>query len=230
MTEIKIYSENGGIMPHYANEFASGMDCFVRDRELWELRGSKKVTYYLGFRLEIPVGFEGQIRPKSSIKNKNCFITNSPGTIDCDYRGEVMVVMCYNSEEDLYDIGEACCQLVIAPVESAIRVFVTSEDALSKTSRGAGGYGSTNGLQVTQKNLNDNSSLINKLSAYFVSVTPVNANGDLFIHIGKTNISCRQKNGLYTTDFFSTFMDEPGLLRNILLEILKIVKQGNGEL
>ena len=95
-----------------------------------------------GLRLELPLGFEGQVRPRSGLALKNgVTVLNSPGTIDSDYRGEVAVIL-INLGSEPFEItrGARIAQLVVAPVTQA--VFVEAGD-LAESARGAGGFGST---------------------------------------------------------------------------------------
>ena len=95
-----------------------------------------------GFALEIPVGYEAQVRPRSGLAIKHgVTLLNTPGTIDADYRGELMVILInHGSEPFLVRRGDRIAQLVIAPVA---QVAVVAVDALTDTERGQGGFGST---------------------------------------------------------------------------------------
>ncbi len=96
-----------------------------------------------GLILEVPVGYEGQIRPRSGLAVKHGItILNSPGTIDADYRGEVKVVL-YNASPDTFVVehGHRIAQLVISEVVPSL--YMVAEDELSETDRGAGGFGHT---------------------------------------------------------------------------------------
>jgi dUTP pyrophosphatase len=95
-----------------------------------------------GFALELPQGCEAQVRPRSGLALKHgVTLLNSPGTIDCDYRGELMVILVnHGTEPFLVQRGDRIAQLVIAPVAS---VEIVSVEALAETERGEGGFGST---------------------------------------------------------------------------------------
>ena len=95
-----------------------------------------------GFALEIPVGYEAQVRPRSGLALKHgVTLLNTPGTIDADYRGELMVILInHGSEPFLIHRGDRIAQLVIAPIA---QVEVVAVDALGATGRGQGGFGST---------------------------------------------------------------------------------------
>jgi len=114
--------------------------CAGEDITLW---GSSYYTVVrTGYEIEIPPGYEGQVRPRSGLAaKKGVTVLNSPGTIDEDYRGEFKIIL-INHGEDPWDIkkGDRIAQLVIAPVTHA-QVQVVSE--LSETDRGQGGFGST---------------------------------------------------------------------------------------
>jgi dUTP pyrophosphatase len=95
-----------------------------------------------GFALELPQGCEAQVRPRSGLALKHgVTLLNSPGTIDCDYRGELMVILVnHGTEPFLVQRGDRIAQVVIAPVSS---VEIVSVEALAETERGEGGFGST---------------------------------------------------------------------------------------
>jgi dUTP pyrophosphatase len=102
----------------------------------------KRALIPTGLYLEIPVGYEAQIRPRSGLAiNKGISILNSPGTIDSDYRGEVCIIMINLSEEDfVIRDGDRICQMVISKHERAEWIKV---DVLEETERGSGGFGHT---------------------------------------------------------------------------------------
>ena len=129
-------------LPEYASEGAAGMDirAFLAADLVIPPLGRVKVP--TGLRLEIPTGFEGQIRPRSGLAIKNGItVLNSPGTIDSDYRGDLEIIL-VNLGADIFTVknGDRIAQLVIAPVS---RAAVEETDTLSVTERGAGGFGST---------------------------------------------------------------------------------------
>jgi len=95
-----------------------------------------------GFALELPPGYEAQVRPRSGLALKHgVTLLNSPGTIDADYRGELMVILInHGTEQFLVQRGDRIAQLVIAPVAS---VQIVAVEALGDTDRGPGGFGST---------------------------------------------------------------------------------------
>jgi dUTP pyrophosphatase len=126
------------IIPTKANKFAAGWDVYAKQDTLIYPDAVSKVE--TGIAVEIPVGYELQVRPRSGLSNKGVFIANAPGTIDCDYRGEVCVLM--YSMNVTYGIkkGDRIAQLVLAPV---LQCSFNEVDNLSTTDRGSGGFGST---------------------------------------------------------------------------------------
>ena len=103
--------------------------------------GANKIEYCFGLALEIPEGYEGEIRPRSSIHKNFALLSNSPGTIDAGYRGEIKAVFYHIPFlSKPYAVGERACQLLIKPVPK-VRYIESKE--LSETERGTGGYGST---------------------------------------------------------------------------------------
>lgn len=128
------------IIPKYAKPGDACMDLTATSMIYDEKKG---FIYGTGLAMEIPEGYEGVIRPRSSICKTDAFLTNSPGTVDSGYRGEVMVVFKNNHVDNLtppYQIGDRIAQIKIQIVP-----FIEFEetDELSDTERGTGGYGST---------------------------------------------------------------------------------------
>jgi dUTP pyrophosphatase len=130
------------VLPRYESEGAAGMDLrafLAADLAIPPLGRAKIPT---GLRIEIPSGFEAQVRPRSGLAAR-CGLTvlNSPGTIDSDYRGDLEVIL-VNLGEEVYAVknGDRIAQLVIAPV---CRAGILETTALSETGRGGGGFGST---------------------------------------------------------------------------------------
>ena len=141
--EIRIKRLNHGAglpLPAYASEGAAGMD--ICSAEALVLRVGRRAAVTTGFAFAIPHGFEVQVRPRSGLALKNGITClNTPGTIDCDYRGEVKVILINHGEEDFQiNKGDRIAQLVVAPAPQALAVEV--ED-LDDTTRGSGGFGST---------------------------------------------------------------------------------------
>src|SRR5690554_2829269 len=106
------------------------------------LKPMQRTIVKTGLFIELPIGYEAQVRPRSGLAaKKGITVLNSPGTIDADYRGEIGVILINLSNEDfIVEHGERIAQLVIAKHERAVWEEV---DALGETSRGAGGFGST---------------------------------------------------------------------------------------
>ena len=129
-------------LPSYATEDASGMDIHAAVRDVVVINPGETVLIPTGFKIEIPGGYEGQVRPRSGLAVKhNVGILNAPGTIDADYRGEVKVIMTnFGKEPFAVRRCDRIAQLVIAPVVRA-RWEETSD--VNKTPRGAGGFGHT---------------------------------------------------------------------------------------
>lgn len=138
--DIKIKRIGNGKLPTYESEGAAGADCYARIDETVMLQTGKIMVIPLGFAVEIPEGYEMQIRPRSGLARKNG-ITVITGTIDSDYRGEVGAIV-LNTENKSFEInpGDRIAQAVIAPVIKANWIV---SDKLSETKRGEGGFGST---------------------------------------------------------------------------------------
>ena len=139
---LKIQKKPGALLPVYETEGAAGMDlrAFIPNEIVIAPLGRAKIP--TGLFLEIPKGYEGQVRPRSGLAIKNGIsVLNSPGTIDSDYRGEVEVIL-INLGEEPFTIknNERIAQLVIAPV---IQMEITEAKTLGETERGPGGFGST---------------------------------------------------------------------------------------
>ena len=129
-------------LPKYATEGSSGMDIYAAVLSDVVLGAGDTVLVPSGFKMEIPVGFEGQVRPRSGLALKHGIsILNAPGTIDSDYRGEVGVILTnFGKKEFTIKRGERIAQLVIMPVTRAKWEEVSD---INETVRGAGGFGHT---------------------------------------------------------------------------------------
>lgn len=131
-------------LPAYETDDAAGMDlrAAVLENEPLILKTGKRLLVPTGMVMEIPKGHEGQIRPRSGLAYKNGITClNTPGTIDADYRGEVMVLLINHGEKTFkIERGMRIAQMVIAPV---MQVEITEGSLASKTDRGSGGFGST---------------------------------------------------------------------------------------
>ncbi len=140
--EIKIINTSNNPLPAYETAHAAGMDLKAFITEAIILKPNTRALIPTGLFMEIPFGFEAQVRPRSGLAFKHGItVLNSPGTIDADYRGEVKVLLINFGTEDFeIKTGERIAQMVIAKHETA-EWEITTE--LSETNRGAGGYGST---------------------------------------------------------------------------------------
>jgi dUTP pyrophosphatase len=130
------------LAPRYMSEGAAGMDLASAAEGPVVLEPGARLGVPTGLALEIPVGFEGQVRPRSGLALRvGVTIVNAPGTIDSDYRGELMVLLVnLGREPHVINPGDRIAQLVIAPVT---RVEVAEVQELSTTVRGGGGFGHT---------------------------------------------------------------------------------------
>ena len=131
-------------LPAYATEASAGMDlrAAVPEDEPVVLHPGDRHAVPTGLSMAIPVGYEGQVRPRSGLAFRHgVTCLNSPGTIDADYRGEVKVILINHGQEPfVIKRGERIAQMVIAPVTRGVLKVVSS---LDETQRGAGGFGST---------------------------------------------------------------------------------------
>jgi len=143
MVEVRIKKlHDQAIVPRYMTEHAAGMDlCAAIDAPL-ELAPGERKLLPTGLAMEIPPGYEGQVRPRSGLALKQGgALVNSPGTIDADYRGEIGIIMINLGHETvLVRPGDRIAQLVIAPVTRAMLVVT---DALNDSDRSSGGFGHT---------------------------------------------------------------------------------------
>lgn len=140
--KIKIINKSAHDLPHYETGASAGMDLRANISELITLQPLERAIVKTGLYLELPIGYEAQVRPRSGLAaKKGITVLNAPGTIDADYRGEVGVILVNLSNEPfIVENGERIAQMVIAKHERAEWEQVT---ALSDTARGEGGFGST---------------------------------------------------------------------------------------
>lgn len=126
-------------IPEYATEGSVGLDLVATD---YRYDNNCKVHEYgTGLALELPEGYEAQIRPRSSNSKTSLVLANSIGTVDTDYRGELIVKFKeIDTRGIIYEVGDRIAQLVIMPVP---RINLVEKQELSSTSRGSGGFGST---------------------------------------------------------------------------------------
>ena len=139
---IRIVNTSPHPLPHYATPGAAGMDVYAHIPEPIVLQPLQRSLVPTGLFIELPVGFEAQIRPRSGLAAKfGVGVVNSPGTIDADYRGEIKVILVNLSDTPFtLNPGERIAQMVVAAHE---RVVWEQVDGLNQTERGAGGFGST---------------------------------------------------------------------------------------
>ena len=140
--EIKIVNKSNHPLPHYGTEASAGVDLRANITEAITLKPLGRTLVKTGLFIELPVGYEAQVRPRSGLAYKNgVTVLNTPGTIDADYRGEIGVILVNLSNDDfVIENGERVAQMVIAKHEQAEWSLV---EELSDTDRGAGGFGST---------------------------------------------------------------------------------------
>lgn len=139
---IKLINKSGHPDPSYETERSAGMDLRAVTPQPINLAPLQRAIVKTGLFIELPLGYEAQVRPRSGLAAKNGItVLNAPGTIDADYRGEIGVIL-VNLSDQPFSIqhGDRIAQLVIAKHE---RAQWTLTDELSQTQRGSGGFGST---------------------------------------------------------------------------------------
>lgn len=139
---IKIINTSSHALPNYETIASAGMDIRANIEAPITLKSLERTIVKTGLFIELPIGYEAQVRPRSGLAaKKGITVLNSPGTIDADYRGEIGVILVNLSQDDfVIENGERIAQLIIAKHERAEWLEVTE---LSETSRGEGGFGST---------------------------------------------------------------------------------------
>ncbi|BBE18132.1 deoxyuridine 5'-triphosphate nucleotidohydrolase [Aquipluma nitroreducens] len=139
---VKIVNKSNNPLPEYSTVHSAGMDLRANLTEPIVLKPLERVLVPTGLFIELPVGFEAQIRPRSGLAlKKGITVLNSPGTIDADYRGEVGIILInLSNEEFVIQHGERICQMVIARHE---HIGWEAVEVLDETDRGAGGFGHT---------------------------------------------------------------------------------------
>ena len=138
--EIKVYNKSKHELPEYATPQSAGLDLRANIEEPIILKPGTRVLIPTGLYMELPVGYEAQIRPRSGLAlKKGITVLNSPGTVDADYRGEIGVILInLSNEPQTIEPAERICQMVIAKHEQPTLIEV---EELSTTERGAGGFG-----------------------------------------------------------------------------------------
>lgn len=142
--QIKIINKSKHTLPEYETLHSAGMDLRANIDSPVTLEPLERVLIPTGIFIELPVGYEAQIRPRSGLAIKyGISLANAPGTIDSDYRGEIKaIVVNLSNTPFVINDGERICQMVIARYE---RVSWIVTDQLSETGRGSGGFGHTGG-------------------------------------------------------------------------------------
>lgn len=126
-------------LPSYGSAGAAGLDIHSLERR--GLRHGDCGTFSTGFAVEVPEGYEMQVRSRSGLAAKNqIMVLNSPGTIDCDYRGEIKIILQNHGLIHIVEVGDRIAQLLLAPV---IKLQPIEVESLSDTTRGENGFGST---------------------------------------------------------------------------------------
>lgn len=139
---IKIVNQSSNPLPEYSTVHSAGMDLRANLSQPIVLKPLQRVLVPTGLFIELPVGYEAQIRPRSGLAlKKGITVLNSPGTIDADYRGEIGIILINLSAEDfVIEHGERICQMVVARHEHIGWELV---EILEETQRGNGGFGHT---------------------------------------------------------------------------------------
>jgi len=140
--DVKIINESTNPLPAYTTEGAAGMDIRAFLSEPVQLLSLQRALIPTGLFIELPFGYEAQIRPRSGLAIKHGITClNSPGTIDCDYRGEIKVILInLSGEKQVVQNGDRIAQMVIQKVEN---IKWKEVKLLSETERNTGGFGST---------------------------------------------------------------------------------------
>ena len=139
---VNIINRSNNPLPHYATSGAAGMDIRADIKEAITLQPLQRSLLPTGLYIELPDGYEAQIRPRSGLAiNYGITCLNSPGTIDADYRGEIKVIL-INLSDEVHTIqsGDRIAQMIISPVEQVKWIEVTE---IKETDRSSGGFGHT---------------------------------------------------------------------------------------
>jgi len=139
---VKIVNRSGNMLPEYSTSLSAGMDLRANLDDPVVLKPLERRLIPTGLFIELPGGFEAQIRPRSGLAlKKGISVVNTPGTIDADYRGEIGIILINLSKEDfIVNHGERICQMVINKVEM---IAWKEVESLEDSERGAGGFGHT---------------------------------------------------------------------------------------
>jgi dUTP pyrophosphatase len=146
----RLANADGLCLPDYATPGAAGLDLLAAIAAPVTLAPGARALIPTGLAMQLPDGYEAQIRPRSGLALKHGLtVLNAPGTVDSDYRGELSVLLVNLGEGPVtLSRGERIAQLVVAPVQ---RIAWREEESLSETARGAGGYGSTGTHDSTKR-------------------------------------------------------------------------------
>jgi dUTP pyrophosphatase len=140
--QIKIVNKSSNALPEYATAGSSGMDIRADLTEPLTVNSLERVLVPTGLYVELPQGFEAQIRPRSGLAIKHGITClNTPGTIDADYRGEIKIILInLSKEQHVIEPGDRIAQMIIQKTE---RAFLVQVDELNETERSTGGFGHT---------------------------------------------------------------------------------------
>jgi len=140
--KVKIINKSCNVLPEYGSEHAAGMDLRANLDEDIILESFERKLIPTGLFIELPIGYEAQVRPRSGLAiKKGITVLNSPGTIDADYRGEIKVILVNLSREKfVIKNGDRIAQMIVASYE---KIDWTIVDVLENTVRGEGGFGHT---------------------------------------------------------------------------------------
>ena len=142
LVEVRVVNKSRHALPEYATALSAGIDLRANLESPVILKPLQRALVSTGLFIELPAGYEAQVRPRSGLAAKNGLtVLNSPGTVDADYRGEIKVILVNLSSEDFtVNDGERIAQMVIARHE---QLSWKEVETLGETDRGAGGFGST---------------------------------------------------------------------------------------
>ena len=142
MLNVKVVNKSKHQLPQYQTAHSAGLDLKANLDSPVTLKPLERALIPTGLFIELPVGYEAQIRPRSGLAAKNGItVLNTPGTIDADYRGEIKVILANLSNQDfVINDGERICQMVVARHET---IEWSAVEKLNETTRGEGGFGHT---------------------------------------------------------------------------------------
>lgn len=145
MVNVKVYNSSNNALPAYETVGSAGMDVRAAIDVPITIASGKSAIIPTGLYVEIPVGYEIQVRSRSGLAaKKQVFVSNAPGTVDSDYRNQIgVILMNLGTEGFVVEPGDRIAQLVLNEVPQINWVVVDSQDALSSTDRGLNGFGST---------------------------------------------------------------------------------------